>query len=85
MPRGAQVIYPKDLGPSSSRPTWAPVSACWKRGWVPGPLHDRAAGRGVGVGYELREDFAERARSNVFATLGPEAPYRVEIRDVTEG
>ena len=37
------------------------------------------------VGYELREDFAERATSNVIATLGPDAPYRVEIRDVTEG
>jgi tRNA (adenine57-N1/adenine58-N1)-methyltransferase len=37
------------------------------------------------VGYELREDFAERARANVGATLGPDAPYRVEIRDVTHG
>ena len=37
------------------------------------------------VGYELREDFAERAKANVAATLGPDAPYRVEIRDVTEG
>jgi len=37
------------------------------------------------VGYELREDFAERARANVAATLGPGAPYRVEIRDVTQG
>jgi tRNA (adenine57-N1/adenine58-N1)-methyltransferase len=37
------------------------------------------------VGYELREDFAARARSNVEATLGAGTPYRVEIRDVTEG
>ena len=37
------------------------------------------------VGYELREDFAERAKANVAATLGPDVPYRVEIRDVTEG
>ena len=37
------------------------------------------------VGYELREDFAERAQANVAATLGPDAPYRIEIRDVTEG
>ncbi|HEX4175645.1 MAG TPA: hypothetical protein VHY81_06985, partial [Acidimicrobiales bacterium] len=28
---------------------------------------------------------AERARANVAATLGPDAPYRVEIRDVTQG
>src|SRR6202034_4562686 len=37
------------------------------------------------VGYELREDFAARAIANVTATLGADAPYRVEIRDVTEG
>ncbi|MBV8560138.1 MAG: tRNA (adenine-N1)-methyltransferase, partial [Acidimicrobiia bacterium] len=37
------------------------------------------------VGYELREDFAERAQANVRAALGPDADYRVEIRDVTEG
>ena len=37
------------------------------------------------VGYELREDFAARAQANVAATLGPDAPYTVEIRDVTEG
>ncbi len=37
------------------------------------------------VGYELREDFAERARANVEAMLGPGARYRVELRDVYEG
>jgi tRNA (adenine57-N1/adenine58-N1)-methyltransferase len=37
------------------------------------------------VGYELRPDFADRARANVEAMLGPGAPYRVELRDVYEG
>ncbi len=40
------------------------------------------------VGYEIREDFAERARTNVTTWLGQEiseARYRVEIRDVYEG
>jgi tRNA (adenine57-N1/adenine58-N1)-methyltransferase len=37
------------------------------------------------VGYELREDFAERARSNVAAMVGDGAPYRVELRDVYDG
>ena len=37
------------------------------------------------VGYELREDFAERAQANVAAALGPDTPYRIEIRDVTKG
>jgi tRNA (adenine57-N1/adenine58-N1)-methyltransferase len=37
------------------------------------------------VGYELRPEFAERAQANVREMLGDAAPYRVEIRDVTEG
>ena len=37
------------------------------------------------VGYELREDFAERAPSQRGGHVGPRSPYRVEIRDVTEG
>ena len=37
------------------------------------------------VGYELREDFADRARANVAAMVGADAPYRVEIRDVYDG
>ena len=39
------------------------------------------------VGYELREDFANRARTNVRSFLGDEAleRYRVELRDAYEG
>lgn len=39
------------------------------------------------VGYELREDFAARARANVTDFLGPEAleRFRVEIRDCYAG
>jgi tRNA (adenine57-N1/adenine58-N1)-methyltransferase len=39
------------------------------------------------VGYEVREDFAGRARENVRTFLGEEAMarYRVELRDVYEG
>ena len=37
------------------------------------------------IGYEMRPDFAARARSNVAAYVGPDADYRVEVRDVTEG
>src|SRR5690606_34925694 len=38
-------------------------------------------------GYELRDDFANRARRNVATFLGDEAleRYRVETRDVYEG
>ena len=39
------------------------------------------------VGYEVRPDFAARARANVSAFLGPEAleRYQVEERDVYDG
>jgi tRNA (adenine57-N1/adenine58-N1)-methyltransferase catalytic subunit len=36
------------------------------------------------IGYEIREDFAQRARANVAAQLGADVDYTVEIRDVTE-
>jgi tRNA (adenine57-N1/adenine58-N1)-methyltransferase len=46
----------------------------------------RAVGReGSVVGYELREDFAAKAARNVESFLGPDQPFRVEIRDVYEG
>jgi tRNA (adenine57-N1/adenine58-N1)-methyltransferase len=46
----------------------------------------RAVGAGGSVvGYEIREDFAARAAKNVESFLGPDQPYRVEIRDVYEG
>ena len=37
------------------------------------------------IGYELRDDFAGRARNNVTSFLGPDAPFAVEVRDVYEG
>jgi hypothetical protein len=42
---------------------------------------------GFGIGYELREDFADRAKENVEAFLGTEAldRYRVELRDCYDG
>jgi tRNA (adenine57-N1/adenine58-N1)-methyltransferase len=39
------------------------------------------------VGYELREDFSNRARTNVVAFLGAEVldRYRIEVRDIYDG
>jgi tRNA (adenine57-N1/adenine58-N1)-methyltransferase len=37
------------------------------------------------IGYELRQDFAERAQANVRSMLGDEVDFRIELRDVTEG
>ena len=87
MPRGAQVIYPKDLGAIlvASRHRAGPARARG-RGAGPGALSMTVLRAGASVvGYELRPDFAERATANVVAALGPTVAYRIEIRDVTEG
>jgi tRNA (adenine57-N1/adenine58-N1)-methyltransferase len=86
MPRGAQVIYPKDLGAILIAADIGPGQRVLEAGVGSGALSMTTLRAGASViGYELREDFAERARANVAATLGPDAPYRVEIRDVTHG
>lgn len=86
MPRGAQVIYPKDLGAILIAADIGPGQRVLEAGVGSGALSMTALRAGASVvGYELREDFADRARANVAATLGLDAPYRVEIRDVTQG
>jgi tRNA (adenine57-N1/adenine58-N1)-methyltransferase len=86
MPRGAQVIYPKDLGAILIAADIAPGQRVLEAGVGSGALSMTVLRAGASiVGYELREDFAERAQANVAATLGPDAPYKIEIRDVTEG
>ncbi len=86
MPRGAQVIYPKDLGAILIAADIGPGQRVLEAGVGSGALSMTVLRAGASVlGYELREDFAERAKANVAATLGPDADYTVEIRDVTEG
>jgi tRNA (adenine57-N1/adenine58-N1)-methyltransferase len=89
MPRGAQVIYPKDIGPILVLADIFPGARLLEAGVGSGALSMallRAVGpQGEVVGYELREDFAARAIKNVESFLGPGQPYRVEIRDVYEG
>jgi tRNA (adenine57-N1/adenine58-N1)-methyltransferase catalytic subunit len=86
MPRGAQVIYPKDLGAILIAADIGPGQRVLEAGVGSGALSMTVLRGGASViGYEIREDFADRARANVAATLGPDAPYRVEIRDVTLG
>ncbi len=86
MPRGAQVIYPKDLGAILIAADIGPGQRVLEAGVGSGALSMTVLRAGATVvGYELRDDFAERARANVAATLGADAPYRVEIRDVTQG
>jgi tRNA (adenine57-N1/adenine58-N1)-methyltransferase len=88
MPRGAQVIYPKDLGPILLLADIFPGCRVLESGVGSGALSMAMLRAGADiVGYELREDFAARAVKNVTGFLGEEVlpRYRVEIRDSYEG
>jgi tRNA (adenine57-N1/adenine58-N1)-methyltransferase catalytic subunit len=84
MPRGAQVIYPKDLGAILVAADVGPGQRILEAGVGSGALSMTLLRAGARViGYELREDFAKHAMSNVAEFLGPDADYRVEVRDAT--
>ena len=86
MPRGAQVIYPKDLGPLLLLADVFPGARVLEAGVGSGALSMTLLRAGAEVvGYEVREDFAAKAQANVSSFLGDGCPYRVEQRDVYEG
>jgi tRNA (adenine57-N1/adenine58-N1)-methyltransferase catalytic subunit len=88
MPRGAQVIYPKDIGPILMLADVSPGCRVLESGVGSGALSMAMLRAGADiVGYELREDFAERAQQNVTRFLGDEAleRYRVELRNCYDG
>ena len=88
MPRGAQVIYPKDIGPILILADIFPGARVLEAGVGSGALSMALLRAGAVVsGYERREDFCARARANVERFCGPEAMdrYRTELRDVYEG
>lgn len=88
MPRGAQVIYPKDLGPILMLADIHPGVRVLESGVGSGALSMALLRAGADVvGYELREDFAAKAQENVAAFLGEEVGgrYRVELRDCYQG
>jgi tRNA (adenine57-N1/adenine58-N1)-methyltransferase len=88
MPRGAQVIYPKDLGPILMIADIFPGARVLEAGVGSGALSMTMLRAGAEVvGYELRDDFAKRAQENVQLFLGDEASsrYKVELRDVYDG
>jgi tRNA (adenine57-N1/adenine58-N1)-methyltransferase catalytic subunit len=88
MPRGAQVIYPKDLGAILMMADIFPGARVLESGIGSGAMSMTLLRAGAEVvGYEIREDFAKKAQENVVAFLGSEAlsRYRVEIRDCYEG
>ena len=88
MPRGAQVIYPKDLGPILMIADIFPGARVFESGVGSGALSMTMLRAGAHItGYELREDFAQRAQNNVSEILGPEAleRYDVQLRSAYDG
>lgn len=88
MPRGAQVIYPKDLAPICMLGDIGPNLRVLESGVGSGALSMTMLRYGAIVtGYEIRPDFAQRAKSNVASFLGEDclSNYNVEIRDCYEG
>jgi tRNA (adenine57-N1/adenine58-N1)-methyltransferase len=86
MPRGAQVIYPKDLGAILLAADIGPGMRVLEAGVGSGALSMALLRAGACVtGYEVRADFAARARANVAAWTGSDAAYDVHERDVYDG
>ena len=88
MPRGAQVIYPKDLGALMMLADIFPGARVLESGVGSGALSMAMLRAGAVVtGYEIRDDFADRATRNVVEGLGEEAASRFEVRiaDIYDG
>ncbi len=88
MPRGAQVIYPKDLAPMCMLGDIGPGVRVFESGVGSGALSMTMLRWGAEItGYEIREDFANRAKANVRSFLGADAlaRYDVHLRDAYEG
>ena len=88
MPRGAQVIYPKDLGQILFMADVFPGARVLEAGVGSGALSMTLLRAGADVtGYELRADFAAKAQKNVAAFLGVDAAsrFRVQERDIYDG
>ncbi len=88
MPRGAQVIYPKDLGPILMIADIYPGARVFESGVGSGALSMTMLRAGAVItGYELREDFAQRAQKNVRELLGEDVldRYDVQLRSAYDG
>jgi tRNA (adenine57-N1/adenine58-N1)-methyltransferase len=89
MPRGAQIIYPKDLAAIALFADIGPGQTVVEAGLGSGALTLvllRLVGpTGRVVSYETRDEFARRAQRNIEARLGPGVPLTVRPRDVYLG
>jgi len=80
MPRGAQVIYPKDLGPILIYADIFPGAKVLESGVGSGALSTTLLRAGAEVtGYEIRSEFADVARENVVSFLGPAAMDALDL------
>jgi tRNA (adenine57-N1/adenine58-N1)-methyltransferase len=80
MPRGAQVIYPKDLAPMCMLGDIYPGVRVFETGIGSGALSMTMLRWGAHItGFELREDFLNRATSNVRSFLGEESLQRYNV------
>lgn len=89
MPRGAQVIYPKDLAMVMFWADIFPGARVLEAGMGSGAL-TLALLRAVGpagrvISYEQREDFARRALANIQLRMGEVNTLAVRLRPVEEG
>jgi len=87
MPRGAQVIYPKDAAQIVAMGDVFPGARVLEAGAGSGALScsllRAVGGEGFLTSYELREDFAEIARRNVEAFFGGPVPnWSLRVGDV---
>jgi len=89
LPRRAQVIYPKDIGPILIFGDIGPGMRVLEAGTGPGSL-TLALLRVVGttgsvISYEIRPEFIEMARANVQQFHGDAPQWTVVLADVREG
>ena len=89
MPRGAQVIYPKDLALMTMWADVYPGARVLEAGTGSGALTMalvRAVGdRGSVVSYEMRDDFARVAGTNIERLMGPVSTLTLRVKDIAEG
>jgi tRNA (adenine57-N1/adenine58-N1)-methyltransferase len=87
LPRTAQVIYPKDIGPILVWADLFPGARVVEAGVGAGALTMailRAIGEsGTLISYEIREDFADLARKNVARYFGDAPQWTIKLGDVS--